>query len=193
MSKKARISKKDIAKLKPVILESKNNLKKIEEASKNEEDFFEEEEQQFQQRFSNFNSPILPFKAPILEKTNTLENLEEGIANAPSTSTAEQATTTAKEITYVQNLPKYSSADYASRRSYETNDSRDTRADREVNIARAREFTATAANPQTRSINMGLWQRENVFNRPDMSREEEDRDYVLQAKEKKEKGKLPFQ
>lgn len=187
MKKKIKIGAKDIKKLKPIIFEQK----RTEKEEQIEDDF---EDEQFQQRPPNFNSSILPFKAPILEKTNIPENLESGVSNAPASNTAQNTTPgTHKELTYVQNLPKYSSADYTSKRTFEMSEDRDTRRDREVNIARAQEFTVTAANPQNRNINMGLWQRENIFNRPDMQKEEDDRDYVLRAQEKKDKDKLPFQ
>jgi hypothetical protein len=189
IKKKNKISKKDIEQLKPITFESKGASKKTEDKPLDDEDDFLEEEQ-VQQRASRLNSPVLPFRAPILEKTNVPENLESEISNIQIT--APQVTGTHKELTYVQNIPKYSGADYSTRTTSEMAESRDTRQDREVNISRAREFTATAASPQNRAINMGLWQRDNVFNRPDMS-QEDDRDYVLQAREKKDRDKLPFQ
>ena len=193
MKKKTKINKKDLERLKPITLESNKKQKKdekLEEKNQVEEDeSFEDEEQQFQQRPQNFNSSVIPFRAPVLEKSQIQENLESEISNTPIT----QATpTTHKELTYVQNLPKYSGADYTAAR-YEMDESVDTRRDKEVNISRTREFVPTAMHQENRAINVGAWQRENVFNRPDMTSREDDRDYVLRAKEKKDADKLPFQ
>jgi hypothetical protein len=187
MKSKEKIKKKDIEKLKPIII-LKDSKKEAKKESKEEldEDF---EEEQVQQRPSNFNSPVIPFKAPVLEKTNASESLESEISNIPSSSST--STGQHREAVYVQNLPKYSGADYSSRNNQGMNEDRDTRTDKQVNIMRARENVNTQLD-ERRSINMGLWQNQNIFNRQDMQRED-DRDYVLRANEKKDKDRLPFQ
>jgi hypothetical protein len=198
MAKKPKINRKEIEKLKPLVLESKIKSEKPKEEEKKaenlEDDGDESEEEQFNPIPSSFTRGFSgSSRAPVLEKIESKEDsLEREISNTPMTSQTPMASAH-KEITYVQNLPKYSGSDYSARSNYEMNEDRDTRTDKQVNIARAREFNAAAMPRETQSINMGLWQRENVFNRPDVTRDEDDRDYVLHAKEKKERDKLPFQ
>jgi hypothetical protein len=186
----------------------------IEEGKESEEDF---SEPMTMQRFSNgFSFSGSGSRAPVLEQINISgnENLETEISQTPI-STAPQASTTSstingevKEITYVQNAPKYTAADYAAR-SYDNFDEDDfeTRApmrDIQTDISQGR-IIHRAISPvleQNNEVNLGLWQRENVFRQDAMgmggggssSQGRPERDYqITRAKKKKDEDRLPFQ
>jgi len=205
-SKQKPIRKEILDRLKEKSLESeKAQEQKIPASDENEQE--PSSIPDFSDRFSDsiINSPSRINVSPVLQASNQetqTTNLEQDLSNIPNTNQPSIGTNADKTPVYVMNAPDYaSSVESFNRGVYEKMEEagRTMNNDNQLDITSGMLLhrTPQATLQDTRAMNLGVWQRDNVFSEwaddSQLGAEPERRYQVGRAKQKKDDSKLPFQ
>lgn len=189
------------------------------EAKENKQEDKEADFEEQMQRESGFRSPewrvsgetapvLKASKTPIAEQAEAGENLESQVRRAAPAASPAVETSETKEKVYITAVPKYAggTGDYSARSSYENfvEQERNIIVNREVDITGGRMIHNARAPvlEERRAMNISAWESEHPFvrgktiaeaSRGEMARSGGEEYQVLGKKERKEKGKLPFQ
>ena len=139
---------------------------------------------------SSGNAPVLGQQSFAEQEDFSNQSLEEQMQGVNTSATTDNAT---NEVSYVKNSPDYGTSDYI-QGLYDVMEEEGVhiRRDQEMDISRAHQIERLMHTPGAQEtgeqINMRAWQESNL------ERAEVERDYnVIQKRERKNKGNLPFQ